>query len=806
MKAVFLRAIEAPVDEKAEVLRRALNTAAEPGTRFVVELESFRQVPRSPFAYWVSDRVRGLFADLPAFESEGRTAQRALSTNDDFRYLRLAWERFADQADIRPASGWLPFAKGGSFGRFYSDIHLLVNWIGEGREIEADAIRKYPYLKGNAEWVLHRECNYLRPGLTWPLRTQAGLSFRAMPRGGIFGHKGPTGFVERDRSDELLSLLSITNSSSFSALVELQMAFGSYEVGVIQRTPVPDLSPEQQTQLADLAHRAWSLKRTLDTRVETSHAFSVPALLQFEGADLQQRAEAWSDLAASNQQALDSLQAEIDVLCFDLYGIGPEDRQRIEAGGIGAEGGQDDAIDEDPDDDEAMDVDAAPMVASLLAWCVGVAFGRFDLRLATGERPMPAEPEPFDPLPVCSPGMLTGDDGLPLGVPPAEYSIGFPADGILVDDPGHPSDLVQAVRGLFETLFDEADARWHEAAELLGVDDPRDWFASSFFEQHIKRYSKSRRKAPIYWQLATTSGRYSVWLYVHRATSDTLFRVLNDYLGPKLDHEQTRLTRLVQAVGVTPTAAQRREIEPQESLVEELKALTSEVARVAPLWRPSLDDGVLINFAPLWRLTPQSRSWQTECRKTWDKLQAGDCDWSQLSMHLWPERVVPKCAEDRSLAIAHGLETELWYKDEDENWQPRPAMDARIGEPTSERVSTTVKAALKDLLTAPAPIVPRAARRATSASGARRQRTGQRSGAASTSNRAPGWPDADLLEAVRGAIAQQGGEVSKSDVLAATGLTDAQWNAAIAALLVDGSVTKSGAGRGTRYHLLNPEP
>ena len=38
----------------------------------------------------------------------------------------------------------------------------------------------------------------------------------------------------------------------------------------------------------------------------------------------------------------------------------------------------------------------------------------FDVRLATGERELPGEPEPFDPLPVCSPGMLVGDDGLPV--------------------------------------------------------------------------------------------------------------------------------------------------------------------------------------------------------------------------------------------------------------------------------------------------------------------------------------------------------------------------------------------------------
>jgi hypothetical protein len=61
------------------------------------------------------------------------------------------------------------------------------------------------------------------------------------------------------------------------------------------------------------------------------------------------------------------------------------------------------------------------------------------------------------------------------------------------------------------------------------------------------------------------------------------------------------------------------------------------------------------------------------------------------------------------------------------------------------------------------------------------------------------------LDAVKKAIAASNGGASKSDVLTTIGLTDAQWNAAINALLADGAVTKVGAGRGTRYHL-NPEP
>ena len=66
------------------------------------------------------------------------------------------------------------------------------------------------------------------------------------------------------------------------ALVALQLAAAdaaarSYEVGVIQRTVVPDLNDEAQDNLAPLAKSAWSLKRQLDTTNCNSHAFYAPA-------------------------------------------------------------------------------------------------------------------------------------------------------------------------------------------------------------------------------------------------------------------------------------------------------------------------------------------------------------------------------------------------------------------------------------------------------------------------------------------------------------------------------------------------
>ena len=794
MKTVFIRAIEAAVDEKAAVLREAVLAGAQ--SRFDADVSSFGIVPRSPFAYWVSESFFDIFRLHSSVSLSGINAAFGASTKNDFRYLRLKTEVYATTVlvpdDSLHSLKWISFAKGGQFSAIYSDISLVVNWDAQGRELKTD-ISEY---RGNRGWgyqwsaALNGHDLYFRPGVTWSRRTQGGLSFRIMPRSCIFADKGPAAFVANDASDRLLALAAIFNSRPFSALVEMQMAFGSYEVGVIQRTPVPDLDQAVTSRLSNLAYRIWSIKRLLDSRTENSHAFSLPALLQVSGVGLTSRAEAWAAHASTLQAEIDALSNEIDDHAYRLYGISAEDRQRIEQGfGIASESAEAQQDDADDTEEEAAEVDAKPMVASLLSWALGVAFGRFDVCLATGERSAPPEPEPFDPLPVCSPGMLTGDNGLPLGQPPAGYPLAFPADGLLVDDPGHPQDLITAVRSVFELVFDDADARWKEAAELLGTPELRSWFASEFFGPHIKRYSRSRRKAPIYWQFATPSGSYSIWLYIHRATADSLFRVL-ELVSQKLRHEEGKHAALLQEIGPSPSPSQRRELEQQDSFLSELSGLKAEVTRVAPLWRPDLDDGVLLNFAPLWRLVSQLSSWQTECRSAWDKLVRGDFDWAHLAMHLWPERVVPKCQTDRSLAIAHGLEASFWFEDQDGSWRQRQVAEATIQQLIAERSSATVKAALADLRAAPAP-VGRSIRRAPRAP----RRTTPRQPAT------PAGPDPALLNQVQAAIAAVPDGASRADVLAATGISAAQWTAAIRTLLAAGSVSQTGERRAARYLL-----
>lgn len=69
-------------------------------------------------------------------------------------------------------------------------------------------------------------------------------------------------------------------------------------------------------------------------------------------------------------------------------------------------------------------------------------------------------------------------------------------------------------------------------------------------------------------------------------------------------------------------------------------------------YTPHLDDGVLLNMAPLWELIP---SWQTEPKKAWQALEKGDYDWAYQAMDHWPDRVKEKCKTNKSYAIAHGL-------------------------------------------------------------------------------------------------------------------------------------------------------
>jgi hypothetical protein len=510
MRSVFIHLIDVDEDEKAAALRLVRPREATTWRRLTVDTGLFRSMPGAPFAYWVPPSIAGLFNEHTALQENGRLVVSTNPLNADFRFARLAWE-------VPPqslGSSWITWAKGGAQSDFYADIATLIAWEPQTRTFRG--------FIGTANRPLQRPASsqhFLRPGITWPRRT-GGLSMRVLPAASVFGDKGPAIFVRTDDSQALLTILSVLCSRPFKFLVGLQLArvelAQSFEVGLLQGTPVPEIRLATSTDLAGHARRAWSLRRSLDTAIEVSHAFVAPALLQVEGSRLRERASAWSAQVAAVEAGLDRVQAEIDALCFELYGISEVDRRAIVEGfGVvedrGEErGGHDEEDVEGDDDDVPVASEPAALAAGLVSWAVGVGVGRFDVRFATGERDWPEEPDPFDPLPACSPGMLTGGDGLPLAEPPARYPVSV--SPVLVDDRGHGWDITERVRTVFEVVFGaDADAWWSDVGMALRGQGGQTsaWLRKGFFDHHLRMYSRSRRKRRHFGRSAPSRGR--IW-------------------------------------------------------------------------------------------------------------------------------------------------------------------------------------------------------------------------------------------------------------------------------------------------------
>ena len=246
--------------------------------------------------------------------------------------------------------------------------------------------------------------------------------------------------------------------------------------------------------------------------------------------------------------------------------------------------------------------------------------------------------------------MLQGPDGPPLPELPGDYLLDLSLGGIIPDDPDHSDDIVGRVREVLELIWkDRAEAIEKEACEILGVKELRDYFRKpgkgGFWDDHVSRYSKSRRKAPIYWLLQSSKKNYALWLYYHRLDKDILFKALLNYVEPKIRLEQSRLDTLraqKSALGDAAKSAKKigKDIERQEALLGELKDFEEKLRRAANLdfgknldsrviYDPDLNDGVVLNIAPLWELVP----WK-EAKSYWDELLAGEYQWSSMGKLL----------------------------------------------------------------------------------------------------------------------------------------------------------------------------
>jgi hypothetical protein len=380
----------------------------------------------------------------------------------------------------------------------------------------------------------------------------------------------------------------------------------------------------------DLVHKAIALAKADSQEDETTYDFIAPAW------------ETGGEDVVARYRKLTEIEQEIDEEVNHLYGISDEDHTAIEA--ELAEPVANNTSDDDSDDpnSDAEDADMATeatltqneLARQWISYAVGIVMGRFQ------------------------PGI---DGALGRGHFSEEIAAKLRAladsDSILVLDEGHPDDLATKVLQALRIMLGDAVAAEVVAA---GTDRPgnpeeelRRYFERNFFKEHIQKY----RKRPVYWLLQSPRKKYGVWLFHEKLTRDTLYRIRGkQYVESKLNLLETHLAdlrRCRDAAQGRERRALEKQMAPLEDMLDDLRIFTERIDAILQRgYAPHIDDGVLINMAPLWELLP---SWQAEPKKCWEALERGDYDWAYQAMDHWPERVLEKCKTNKSYAIAHGL-------------------------------------------------------------------------------------------------------------------------------------------------------
>jgi len=587
----------------------------------------FDAIPGSPWVYWITPGLRKVFETFPKL---GEIAQpvAGLRSSDNFRFLRHWWEAGTErigfcctsaQDALKTGKRWFPYMKGGSFRRWYGNQQYVVNWYNNGVEVSETIVQAYPYL--GRPWIGGHK-DYFRRGVTWTDLTSGRFSARLSPGGFIFDVSGSCCFPE-----DVELILGLMNSTFAQFALKLLNPTVHVQVGDLARLPVPESSSDKLRELVD---HAGTLAKADSEDDETTWDFIAPPH--------------WPDgiqKVAARHSRLAEIERQIDEEVYRLYGISDEDRRAIEA--ELAAGG---ATAENEDDEEPRDADAEETATTETFWseeklarawisyAVGAVMGQFE------------------------PGKENGLGRGRFDTPTAERLRALKdPDGLLVVDPGHADDLAAKVLAALEVIFGEGEAESLIRQALDNNGEPlamlRDYLADKFFKEHIQKY----RKRPIYWYLRSARGNYGLWLYYHRLDKDILYKSLVNYVEPKIRLEEDRLSTLRarrEAAGKSGREAKQieKDIDRQEQFVAELQDFRDKLRRAADLRiAPDLNDGVILNIAPLWELVP----WK-EPKKYWEELQEGKYDWAHIAYQLWPERVKEKCKRDRSLAIAHGLE------------------------------------------------------------------------------------------------------------------------------------------------------
>ena len=604
-------------DENLSVLIRTYNRGEDAKWIYVAKSVEFDNLPNTVIGYGFEKEILQLFKK-PNF------TERMLEAKQGFvfpipKHVRNFFE-------LKRTEFFCHLYNGGSYSLFYSTYHDVVSWERNGE-----------VAKANSGFRCSNPSLQRLAGVGYGKRGEI-LDSHILKENNIFTLEG-SAFPGLTVSKSLF-VLSYTNSilSQYS----INLYTGQHKIsGNVNLLPIPDYAT-RQSDIERIVKAIIEIKRKWFCLDETN--------LEYHGLIAQMHIDTTIDAALDKMQEqltadytrYEELVKENDDLWMDLADIDRDSEFRQTLNNYKARRPYEELLSIDGASSQNV-IDQKVMAQEIVMELVGMAFGRWNTAYAKGEQAIPEFGDVFDALPFM-PVVSQGEAACPA-------QLNVPTDGILTNNSDSSLCLASHVREVMHWLWaDRADDMEYELCQLIGCKSLQAYLASptGFFDYHFKRYTKSRRKAPIYWLLASEDGTVDYWVYYPKLSKNTLPQLIIR-LREQQEQLRTRLNAALAAHDKTQESQTRAEQEQVEGMMDELNRI------LAAGYVPNHDDGVPVTAAPLLHLAA-SRPWRVECEKNMELLEKGDYDWSHLAMSMYPARVIQKAKKDWCMALTHGLE------------------------------------------------------------------------------------------------------------------------------------------------------
>ena len=495
-------------------------------------------------------------------------AGRGLQTGNDDKYLRL-WSEVNIQDisfnEVCISKKWFLFSKGGQFRKWYGNNEWTVFWKDNG-----ELIKKAHQNKEIVATLRNLE-RFFKGDLTYTYITSGKFNARYCEENVCYSGAG----ASINSSDNTYTL-GFINSKVYMKFIEaLKGKTMRFEVGDVESIPLLINNNTIIDQIKNLVKCNINISKNEWDSFELSWRFKKHPLLDFKSTKIEISFNKWTEFTEKQFNQLKANEEEINRIFIDIYGL------------------QDELTPEVEDKDITIrQADRERDIKSFISYAVGCMMGRYSLDeeglvFAGGE---------FD---INKYKIFKADEDAIIPITDAEY---FEDDIV--------SKFVEFVKVVFgedsleENLNYIADTKcFKRKANESSRDCIRRYFLKGFIEDHIKIYSSSNQKRPIYWMF--DSGKqngFKALIYMHRYNESMVAKIRTDYLHTLQRKYEAEIDRLdndmnSEVVSAKEKATAKKRKETLQKQLVECVAYDQVIAHVAnQRIGIDLDDGVKVNY------------------------------------------------------------------------------------------------------------------------------------------------------------------------------------------------------------------